>query len=203
MTVAIEVVEIALAVTTRQLDLAPVVLVETYRALDRVSHRCHHFYGCGVLVQIWLAAHLEMDILNPQRHAIETYCSSGHARTIKSLQEEYQKLSELTNDAVTWRIIPSATEPFTIFFSARDMRLVVLPGFTGGMEYHPIRVMRQFGFRHGAFVDSTTPRLLQSYPLNSKATTAELADLMQHVVQLTDIAAAKGLGCTLEYVTEV
>ena len=50
MTVAIEVAEIALAVMTQQLDLAPVVLAKTYRALDCVSHRCHHFYGCGVLV---------------------------------------------------------------------------------------------------------------------------------------------------------
>ena len=31
MTVAIEIVEIALAVVTRQIDLAPVVLAETYR----------------------------------------------------------------------------------------------------------------------------------------------------------------------------
>ena len=71
-------------------------------------------------MQIWLAAHLEMDLLRPQRHAIKTYCSSGHARTIKSVPEEYQKLSELTDDAVTWRIIPSVAEPFTIFFDARD-----------------------------------------------------------------------------------
>ena len=87
-----------------------------------------------------------MNILCPQRHTIKAYCSSSHARTIKSILEEYKKLSELTDDAVTWRIIPSAAEPFTVFFDARDMRLVVLPGFTRGVEYHPIRVMRQFGF---------------------------------------------------------
>ena len=34
MTVAIEIAEIALAVVTRQIDLAPVVLAETYRGLD-------------------------------------------------------------------------------------------------------------------------------------------------------------------------
>ena len=102
MTVAIEIAEIALAVVTRHIDLAPVVLVETYRGLDRVVHCCRQFHGCGVLVQIWLAAHLEMDLLCPQRHAIETYCSSGHARTIKTVPEEYQKLSELTDDAITW-----------------------------------------------------------------------------------------------------
>ena len=83
-----------------------------------------------------------MDLLHPQRHANETYYSSGHARTIKTVLEEYQKLSKLTDDAVTWRIIPSAAEPFIVFFDARDTRLVVLPGFTGGVEYHPIWVMR-------------------------------------------------------------
>ena len=93
-------------------------------------------------------------------HAFETYYNSGHAKTIKSIQEEYEKLSKLTDDAVTWRIIPSTAEPFTVFFDTRDMRLIVLPGFTGGVEYHSIRVMRQFGFQQGVFVDSTTPRLL-------------------------------------------
>ena len=88
-----------------------------------------------------------MDLLRPQAHAFEAYCNSGHAKTIKSVKEEYEKLSELTDDVVTWRIIPSTVEPFTVFFNTRNMRLVVLPGFTAGVEYHPIRVMRQFGFR--------------------------------------------------------
>ena len=96
MTVVIEVVEIALAVVTQQIDLAPIVLVETYRGLDHISHRCRHFHGCGALVQVWLAEHLEIDILRPQKQAFETYCSSGHAKTIKSVQEEYEKLSKLT-----------------------------------------------------------------------------------------------------------
>ena len=83
------------------------------------------------------------------------------------------------------------------------MRLVVLPGFTGGVEYHPIWVMRQFGFMQGAFVDSIALRLLQAYPLSSAAATTELVDLMQHGVKSMDIAAARGPGCTLEYITEV
>ena len=83
------------------------------------------------------------------------------------------------------------------------MRLVVLSGFAVGVEYHPIRVMRQFGFQQGAFVDSTSPKLLQPYLLNSTTATAELASLMRHGVQSTDIAAAKSLGCTHVYMTEV
>ena len=114
--------------------------------MDHISHRCRHFHGCEALVQIWLAAHLEMDLLRSQAHAFEAFCNSGHAKTIKSIKEEYEKLSELTDDAVTWRIIPSTAEPFTIFFSTHDIRLVVLPGFTTGVEYHPIRVIWQFGF---------------------------------------------------------
>ena len=106
MTLAIEVAEIALAVVTRQIDLAPVVLVETYCGLDRISHRCCHFHGCGALVQVWLAGHLEVDILCPQKRHL----------------------------------------------------------------------------RH---------------------TVAELADLMCHCVKSTDIAAARGSGCTPEYLTEV
>ena len=144
-----------------------------------------------------------MDILRPQRHAIEAYCSSSHARTIKSVPEEHEKLSNLIDDVVTWHIFPSTAEPFTVFFGTHDMQLVVLPGFTGGVEYHPIRVMRQFGFRQGAFIDSTAPRLMQTYPLSTTAATTKLADLMRHGVKSTDIAAVKGSGCTSEYVAEV
>ena len=50
MTVAIEVTEIALAVVTRQIDLAPVILAKTYHGLDCIPHRCRHFHGCGALV---------------------------------------------------------------------------------------------------------------------------------------------------------
>ena len=50
LTVAIEIAEIALAVVTRQIDLALVVLAETYRGLDRISHRCRHFHGCKALI---------------------------------------------------------------------------------------------------------------------------------------------------------
>ena len=42
-----------------------------------------------------------MDILRPQAHAFETYRNSSHAKTIKSIQEEYEKLSKITDDAVT------------------------------------------------------------------------------------------------------
>ena len=203
MTVAIEVAEIALAVLTQQIDLALVVLVETYRGLDHISHCCRHFHGCGALVQVWLAEHLEIDILRPQRQAFETYCSNGYAKTIKGVREEFEKLSKLTDDAVTWCIIPSTAELFTVFFSTRDMRLVVLPGFTEGVEYHSIRVMWQFDFQQEAFIDSTAPRLLQPYPLSTTAATTELADLMRHGVQSTDIATVRGLGCSSEYVTEV
>ena len=138
MTVAIEVAEIALAMVTRQIDLALVVLVETYRGLDRISYCCRNFHGCGALVQVWLAGHLGAYILHLQRTAFETYCNNSHARIIKSVYEEYERLEKLTDDTVTWRIIPSAAEPFTVFINTCNRRLVVPPGFTGGVEYHPI-----------------------------------------------------------------
>ena len=65
MTVAIKVAEIALTVVTQQINLAPVVLAETYHELDCISHPCRYFYGYGAFIQIWLAGHLEMNILRP------------------------------------------------------------------------------------------------------------------------------------------
>ena len=103
------------------------VLAETYRRLDCISYHCRNFHGCRALVQVWLVGHLGAYILHPQMTAFETYYSSDHAKTIKNVCEEYVRLERLTDDTVTWHIIPSAAEPFTIFFSARDKRLVVLP----------------------------------------------------------------------------
>ena len=79
----------------------------------------------------------------------------------------------------------------------------MLLGFTGGVEYHPIQVMRQFGFQQGAFVSSIAFDLLRLYPLNTTAATTRLANLLRDGVQSSDIAAVKGFGCTPEYLTEV
>ena len=104
---------------------------------------------------------------------------------------------------VTWRIIPSAAEPFIVFFRACDRRLVVLPRFTGGVKYHPIRVMWQFSFQQSAFISSVAFDLLRLYPLNTTAATVRLANLLHDGVQSSDIATVKGLGCSPEYLTEV
>ena len=50
--IAVEVAEVGLAVVTRQIDLAPVILVETFCRLDKVSHCCRHFHGCAGMVQV-------------------------------------------------------------------------------------------------------------------------------------------------------
>ena len=52
LTVATEVAKIALAVVSRQIDLTPVILAETFYGLDRISHHCRHFHGCVALVQV-------------------------------------------------------------------------------------------------------------------------------------------------------
>ena len=44
-------------------------------------------------------------------------------------------------------------DPFTMFFNGNNARLVILPGFTGGVEFHPIRVLRQFGLHQDAFIE--------------------------------------------------
>ena len=87
-----------------------------------------------------------VEVLNPQHSAFDAYCSSGHSRTIPNVCDMYERLEGLIVDIVTWRIIPSDVEPFTVFFNDSNMQLIVLPGFTGGVEYHLIRLMRQFGY---------------------------------------------------------
>ena len=42
-------------------------------------------------------------------------------------------------------------EVIAIHFNKSDIWLIILHRFTGGVEYHPIHVLRQFGLRQDAF----------------------------------------------------
>ena len=90
-----------------------------------------------------------------------------------------------------------------MFFNGNNTRLVVLPGFARGVEFHPIRVLRQFGFRQDAFAEGQMPEIFQLSPLNSTVMTAELARLTQGGFRSTDIAVVPGSGCTAGYISEV
>ena len=119
--------------------------------------------------------HIGVEILHPQRSAFNAYCRSSHSQTISCAHDVYNVLEGLTEDSVTWHIIPADVEPFVAFFNDSSMRLIVLPGLTGGVEYHPIRVMRQFGYYQDAFEQDSMPNFYQLYLLSSTAMTTELA----------------------------
>ena len=142
-------------------------------------------------------------VLRPQRPAFESYCRSGHGRTIGGVQEEYEKLEMLTKGTVIWRILPTTAEPFTIIFNGGNMRQVILLGFTGGVEYHPIWVLRQFGFSQDAFAEGQMPEIFQLYPLSSTMMMAELARFMPGGIKSTNIATVPSSGCTADYISEV
>lgn len=144
-----------------------------------------------------------MEVLRPQGFAFETYYRSGHSQAIRSVHEEYEKLEGLTKDVVTLHIVPSTAEPFTALFNRSDMRLVVWPGFTRGVEYYPTRVMRQFGFCQDTFEESLMPKFFRLYPLSSTVMTTELSRLLRCGVQSTDIAVVKGSSYTPEYLALV
>ena len=92
-----------------------------------------------------------VEILHPQCPTFDAYCSNGHSHTIPSVRDMYDRLEGLTEDSVTWCIIPSDTVPYAVFFNDSNMWLIVLPGLTGGVEYHPIPVMQQFSYCQDAF----------------------------------------------------
>ena len=141
--------------------------------------------------------------IRPQRPVFESYCHSRHAQAIGSVREEYEKLEGLTEDTVVWRILPTAADPFTVFFNGNNAWLVILLGFTGGIEFHPIRVLQQFGLRQDAFIESHMLERFRSYPLNSSVMTEELARLMRGGIRSTDIATVPGSDCTAGYIAEV
>ena len=89
-----------------------------------------------------------------------------------------------------------------MFFNGNNARLVVLPGFNGGVEFHPIRVLRQFGLRQDAFIEGHMLERFRSYPLNSSVMTEELAGLMRGGIRSTDIVAVPGLDCIAGYIAE-
>ena len=83
------------------------------------------------------------------------------------------------------------------------MRLIVLLGLTGGVEYHPIHVMWQFGYCRDAFEQSAIPEFFQQYPFGSTAMTIELSCLLRHGVYSTSISMMKGSNYTTEYVAHI
>ena len=117
--------------------------------------------------------------IHPQCPIFESYCRSGLARAIGSVREECEKLEGLTGDTVVWQILPTMADPFTVFFNGNNSRVVVLPGFTRGVEFHPIQVLRQFDFRQDVFTEGHMPERFRLYPLNSSVMTEELARLMR------------------------
>ena len=79
------------------------------------------------------------------------------------------------------------------------MRLIVLLGLTGGVEYHLIRVMRQFGYFQDAFEHDSMSGFYQLYPLSSIVMIAELSRFIRCGIHLTSIAMMKGFGYTAKY----
>ena len=140
-----------------------------------------------------------VEIPHPQCSAFDAYCYNGHSRTIFCVRDVYNVLEGLTEDSVTWRIIPADAEPFAAFFNDSDMRLIVLPELTEGVEYHPIRVMRQFGYCWDAFEQVSMPSFDRQYPLSSIAMTTELACMAHRCIYLNRIPMMKGSGYTTEY----
>ena len=140
-----------------------------------------------------------VEILRPQRSTFESYCSFSHSRTILGVRKTYQQLESLTEDRVTWRIFSSAAEPFLVFFNDSDMRLIVLPGFTGGVESHPINVMHQFDFCQDAFEQSLMPECFKLYPFDSTVMMTELSRLLRCGMHSSSITMMKGYGYTPVY----
>ena len=141
--------------------------------------------------------------IRPQRLVYESYCHSRHAQAIGSVREEYEKLEGLIGDTVVWRILPSTVDPFTVFFTGNNAQLVVLSGFTRGIEFHPIWVLRQFGLCQDTFTEGHMPERFQLYPLNSSVMTEELARLMRGGIKSTNIAVVPGSDYTAGYIAEV
>jgi len=146
-----------------------------------------------------------MKLVRPWSGIFEAYSRTHHASSLPGVPELCDRLKDLAEaeDTVTWCILASEPRTFTAFFNTTDIRLVVLPGFTGGVEYHPIRVLRQFGFCQDSFGQSNCPARYKEYVVGSNAITTELARRMREGVRSTSLALTAGSDCTAEYEAEI
>ncbi|KAF8389240.1 hypothetical protein HHK36_025933 [Tetracentron sinense] len=148
-----QVVEVVEQVMTGH-SFIPILLAETFRALDRcVQKKGGFFKGCISLLQIWILEHLKF--CNPlatpafmRQDLIKSHCSfSNIPPFLDSPESWYDQLITLAPDVLVWKC--SWLHVVEVISGTSGRNHLILIGLRGSSQYFPNRVVRQFGRTQG------------------------------------------------------
>jgi hypothetical protein len=103
--------------------------------------------------------------------------------------EQQERIMSVIDEEVDWSLLPIAPpKPVRLWINDTDARVMVLPGLTGGVEYHPDRVLRQLGYLQGLGYDHKLPEKLAKYKHGSNQ---DMQEINFHLTKGIDTERAK------------
>lgn len=138
--------------STKHYTLAPMILADIYRALDKCQDGSRFFQGCNLILQWWMMKHL-LKTHNPiepdPRRRSDQFASHSwwlHFNHIKPKNGQrfwLPILSKLRQEDIQWSI-DGVTLSNTVVQS-KELPFLVFAGLRGTRPYTPGRVLRQLG----------------------------------------------------------
>ncbi|KAK4715538.1 hypothetical protein R3W88_013876 [Solanum pinnatisectum] len=138
---------------TKYYTLAPMILADIYRALDKCQNGERFFQGCNLILQWWMMRHLikahnpeEPDPLrrSDQLAGHDWWMYHNHCNKTGGLKFWYPRLQGLREENVQWSIeCLRVTKQMVI--RAQKVPYLIFAGLRGTRPYAPGRVLRQLG----------------------------------------------------------
>ncbi|KAH0735660.1 hypothetical protein KY285_011367 [Solanum tuberosum] len=134
-------------------NLAPMILADIYRALDRCKNGTRFFQGCNLILQWWMMRHLikahdptEPDRLErPNRlESHDWWVQRNHFNRTGGQEFWYPRLQGLREENVQWSIQCLVITKQIVIRSGKAPYLI-FAGLRGTRPYAPSRVLRQLG----------------------------------------------------------
>jgi hypothetical protein len=146
-------------------DISAIILANTFTAFDKCHNLSRHFMGCASLVQLWFASHFNHQPYESDLSPANIYLKYP-IRYQHSTKETIHSAIMLTSeDNIEWNLMPiQHPSPVRLWINRTQDKLMVLPRLRGGIEYHPIRILKQLGFMQIIFDDARMPERFKQYP---------------------------------------
>ncbi|KAK4738111.1 hypothetical protein R3W88_001808 [Solanum pinnatisectum] len=138
---------------TKYYNLAPMILADIYRALDKCQNGERFFQGCNLILQWWMMRHLikahnpeEPDPLrrSDQLAGHDWWMYHNHCNKTGGIKFWYPRLQGLREENVQWSIeCLRVTKQMVI--RAQKVPYLIFAGLRGTRPYAPGRVLRQLG----------------------------------------------------------
>jgi hypothetical protein len=124
-------------------DISAIILANTFSAFDKCHYRSKHFTGCASLAQLWFAGHFDYRPYEPSLSPAGTYLKSPFKYQHGTKEAIHTAIMSTNEGEVKWNLMPvQHPSPVCLMIDRTQYKLMILPGLRGGIEYHPIRILK-------------------------------------------------------------